>query len=63
MWPAWVDILFGGCGLIWCLDTWKKLQTREPWAPHLVLTTRLLAIFSVGLLIGGAIRWIQNPGS
>lgn len=36
IWPAWLDIVLGGCGLIWCLDTWRKLQTRAPWHPHLV---------------------------
>lgn len=63
IWPAWLDIVLGGCGLIWCLDTWRKLQTRAPWHAHLVPSTIGLAIFSGALLIIGAVRWIQNPGS
>lgn len=63
IWPAWLDIVLGGCGLIWCLDTWRKLQTRAPWHRHLVPSTIGLAIFSGALLIIGAVRWIQNPGS
>lgn len=63
IWPAWVDILLGGCGLIWCLDTWGKLRTRAPWHPHLIPSTIGLAVFSAALLILGAARWIQNPGS
>lgn len=62
IWPAWVDIVLGGCGLIWCLDTWRKLQVRAPWHPHVVPSTRWLAVFSFLLLVMGAARWIQNPG-
>ncbi len=56
IWPAWVDILLGGCGLIWCLDTWRKLQTRAPWHPHLVPSTIGLTVFSAALLIAGLWR-------
>lgn len=63
IWPAWVYIILGGCGLIWCLDTWRKLQVRPPWHPHVGPSTLGLAVFSVLLLLTGAVRWIQNPGS
>jgi len=57
IWPAWVDIVLGGLGLIWCLDTWGKLRTREPWHPQLVPSTTGLTIFSVALIVIGVLPW------
>lgn len=57
IWPAWVDISLGGLGIAGALWSIGRRRAGKPMHPDAAKADKGLLLFSLAMVIVGAIRW------